>query len=299
MSPLSLEPRSNFTKAEYEAVVRRCQEFIKAGDIFQVVPSQRFAVETQADPFDIYRVLRVVNPSPFLFYLPYESFSLIGCSPEILVRVEDGLVTIRPLAGTRRRGADAAEDEALADELLADPKERAEHIMLVDLGRNDVGRVADYQTVRAHRRDEGRAVFARDAHHLERDRKAAAGADGLRRAAGRLARRHGLRRAQGPRDADHRQGRAAEARAVRRGGRLHRLHRQHGYVHRAADPGPARARRPTSRPAAGSFTTATRPPSTRRRSARREDCSRRSRSPRHSSTARGIRQVAPCYMTAP
>ncbi len=106
----SLEPRSNFTQAEYEAVVRRCQEFIKAGDIFQVVPSQRFAVETSADPFDIYRVLRVVNPSPFLFYLPYENFSLIGCSPEILVRVEDGVVTIRPLAGTRRRGADLAED---------------------------------------------------------------------------------------------------------------------------------------------------------------------------------------------
>ena len=127
--------------------MRRCQEFIKAGDIFQVVPSQRFAIETKADPFDIYRVLRVVNPSPFLFYLPYETFSLIGCSPEILVRVEDGLVTIRPLAGTRRRGADAAEDQALAEELLADPKERAEHIMLVDLGRNDVGRVAEYQTV--------------------------------------------------------------------------------------------------------------------------------------------------------
>ena len=88
-----------------------------------------------------------MNPSPFLFYLPYDDFSLIGCSPEILVRVEDGVVTIRPLAGTRRRGADAAEDEALAEELLADPKERAEHIMLVDLGRNDVGRVADYQTV--------------------------------------------------------------------------------------------------------------------------------------------------------
>jgi anthranilate synthase component 1 len=146
-SPLELEPRSNFTRAEYEAVVARCQEYIKAGDIFQVVPSQRFAVETRADPFDIYRVLRIVNPSPFLFYLPYDDFSLIGCSPEILVRVEEGLVTIRPLAGTRRRGTDPAEDVALAEELLADPKERAEHIMLVDLGRNDVGRVADYQTV--------------------------------------------------------------------------------------------------------------------------------------------------------
>jgi anthranilate synthase component 1 len=145
--PVRLEPSSNFTRERYEAVVRHCQEYIKAGDIFQVVPSQRFQVETSAEPFNIYRVLRVVNPSPFLFYLPFGSFCLIGSSPEILVRVEDGTVTIRPLAGTRRRGKDEAEDRALAEELLADPKERAEHIMLVDLGRNDVGRVADYATV--------------------------------------------------------------------------------------------------------------------------------------------------------
>jgi anthranilate synthase component 1 len=145
--PLTLVPRSNFTRAAYEAVVRHCQEYIKAGDIFQVVPSQRFQVETTAAPFNIYRVLRVVNPSPFLFYLPFGDFCLIGSSPEILVRVEDGDVTIRPLAGTRRRGRDDAEDRALAEELLADPKERAEHIMLVDLGRNDVGRVADFATV--------------------------------------------------------------------------------------------------------------------------------------------------------
>ncbi|HWE36376.1 MAG TPA: anthranilate synthase component I [Isosphaeraceae bacterium] len=145
--PVHLQPRSNFTREQYEAVVRRCQEYIKAGDIFQVVPSQRFRVETTADPFDIYRVLRVVNPSPFLFDLNFGDFRLIGSSPEILVRVEDGTVTIRPLAGTRRRGKDEAEDRALAEELLADPKERAEHIMLVDLGRNDVGRVADRRTV--------------------------------------------------------------------------------------------------------------------------------------------------------
>jgi anthranilate synthase component I len=145
--PVQLVPRSNFTREAYMEVVRHCQEYIKAGDIFQVVPSQRFQVETKADPFDIYRVLRVVNPSPFLFYLPFEGYCLIGSSPEILVRVEDGTVTIRPLAGTRRRGRDEAEDQALAEELLADPKERAEHIMLVDLGRNDVGRVSDYNTV--------------------------------------------------------------------------------------------------------------------------------------------------------
>ncbi len=146
--PVSLEPRSTFTREEYEKVVRHCQEYIRAGDVFQVVPSQRFQVQTEAPPFNIYRVLRVVNPSPFLFYLTFDDFSLIGSSPEILVRVEDGLVTIRPLAGTRRRGRDEAEDQALATELLADPKERAEHIMLVDLGRNDVGRVAEYNSVR-------------------------------------------------------------------------------------------------------------------------------------------------------
>jgi len=148
--PSRLKPTSNFTREAYEDVVRRCQEYIRAGDIFQVVPSQRFQLETTADPFDIYRALRVLNPSPFLFYLPMGDFHLIGSSPEILVRVEDGTVTIRPLAGTRRRGKDRAEDDALAAELLADPKERAEHIMLVDLGRNDVGRVAERATVRVN-----------------------------------------------------------------------------------------------------------------------------------------------------
>ena len=145
--PVTLQRRSNFTREGYEKVVRHCQEYIKAGDIFQVVPSQRFQVETTAKAFDIYRVLRVVNPSPFLFYLNFGDFHLIGSSPEILVRVEDGLVTVRPLAGTRRRGKDEAEDRALAEDLLADPKERAEHIMLVDLGRNDVGRVAEPSSV--------------------------------------------------------------------------------------------------------------------------------------------------------
>jgi anthranilate synthase component 1 len=146
--PPTVCPVSNFTREAYEHVVRRCQEYIRAGDIFQVVPSQRFALPTRAQPFDIYRVLRVVNPSPFLFFLPYADFALIGCSPEILVRVEEGLVTIRPIAGTRPRGRDESEDAVLARELLADPKERAEHIMLVDLGRNDVGRVAKSGSVR-------------------------------------------------------------------------------------------------------------------------------------------------------
>ena len=145
---VTLTAESNMPRDKYEAMVRHCQEYIKAGDIFQVVPSQRFRVQTSASPFDIYRALRVVNPSPFLFYLTFDDdLKLIGSSPEILVRVEDGEVTIRPLAGTRRRGKDEAEDRALAQELLADPKERAEHIMLVDLGRNDVGVVAERGTV--------------------------------------------------------------------------------------------------------------------------------------------------------
>jgi len=143
----TITARSNFDRPGFEAVVRRCQEYIKAGDAFQVVPSQRFQVETTADPFDVYRVLRVVNPSPFLFYLPFDGYALIGSSPEVLVRVEDRSVTIRPLAGTRRRGRDEAEDRELAEDLLADPKERAEHIMLIDLGRNDVGRVAEVGSV--------------------------------------------------------------------------------------------------------------------------------------------------------
>jgi anthranilate synthase component 1 len=140
--------RSNFEPGGYERAVEKAKEYIKAGDAFQVVVSQRFVTETRATAFDIYRTLRVVNPSPFLFYLKAgPELALIGSSPEIMVRVEEDKVTIRPLAGTRRRGKTEEEDKALADELIADPKERAEHIMLVDLGRNDVGRVARYGTV--------------------------------------------------------------------------------------------------------------------------------------------------------
>jgi anthranilate synthase component I len=141
-APLSLAFTPNCTREQFEQVVRAGKEFIKAGDIFQFVPSQRLRVNSQADPFDVYRALRIINPSPFMFYLKSPACTLIGSSPEILCRVEDGVVTSRPLAGTRRRGETAEEDLALERELLADPKERAEHIMLVDLHRNDVGRVA-------------------------------------------------------------------------------------------------------------------------------------------------------------
>jgi anthranilate synthase component 1 len=139
--------RSNFTKDGFEAAVRKCIEYIRAGDIFQVVPSQRLEVELKTHPFEIYRTLRVVNPSPFMFYLRTPSVTLVGSSPEVMVRVVDGRVTTRPLAGTRPRGENDEEDQRLAEELLADPKERAEHVMLVDLGRNDVGRVSNYRSV--------------------------------------------------------------------------------------------------------------------------------------------------------
>jgi len=139
--------RSNFGPAAFMQAVDKCKEYIRAGDIFQVVLSQRLQTETRARPFDIYRTLRVINPSPFMFYLKAGPLTLVGSSPEIMCRVESDRVTIRPLAGTRRRGKTEDEDAALAAELIADPKERAEHIMLVDLGRNDVGRVARYGTV--------------------------------------------------------------------------------------------------------------------------------------------------------
>ena len=139
---------SNFGPGQYERAVERAKEYIRAGDIFQVVLSQRFTTETTAPPFDIYRTLRVVNPSPFMFYLACgPDLRLVGSSPEIMVRVEGDKVTIRPLAGTRKRGKTEEEDQRLADELISDPKERAEHIMLVDLGRNDVGRVARFGSV--------------------------------------------------------------------------------------------------------------------------------------------------------
>jgi len=141
-------PRSNTTPGEYRSMVLKAKDYITAGDIFQVVLSQRFETEFTLPPFSLYRSLRRVNPSPFLYYLDFDRFAVIGSSPEILVRVRDGKVSIRPIAGTRRRGTTPAEDRALAAELLADPKERAEHLMLLDLGRNDVGRVAEIGSIK-------------------------------------------------------------------------------------------------------------------------------------------------------
>jgi anthranilate synthase component 1 len=146
------EPRSNTTAREYMKMVERSKEYIRAGDISQVVLSQRFSAPFSLPPFALYRALRRTNPSPFLFHLDLGSFALVGSSPEILVRVRDGEVTIRPIAGTAPRGATEAEDKALADTLLRDPKERSEHLMLLDLGRNDVGRVAEVGSVEVTQR---------------------------------------------------------------------------------------------------------------------------------------------------
>src|SRR5438105_3489838 len=146
--PRPPSPQSNVAHDDFHAMVEKAKRYIFAGDIFQVVLSQRFAVPFPLPPFALYRALRRLNPSPFLFFLDFGDFAAVGSSPEILVRLRDGTVTIRPLAGTRRRGADAEEDRRLAEELLADPKELAEHLMPLDLARNDVGRVAKIGTVR-------------------------------------------------------------------------------------------------------------------------------------------------------
>ena len=142
-----VEFQSNVSRADYEASVEKAKEYVRAGDIIQVVPSQRFSGELTADPFDIYRVLRTINPSPYMFFLRLDDTVIAGASPEVMVRKEGKKAELRPIAGTRPRGVTPAEDCRLAEELLADPKERAEHVMLVDLGRNDLGRVCDTGTV--------------------------------------------------------------------------------------------------------------------------------------------------------
>ena len=139
--------QSNFTRKKFEESVRKIKKYIRAGDIFQCVLSQRLSVRNQASPFDIYRTLRFINPSPYMFFLKFKDMHLIGSSPEVMVRVEDNQVQVRPIAGTRRRGKNEAEDRRLAQDLLSDHKELAEHTMLLDLGRNDVGRVCEYASV--------------------------------------------------------------------------------------------------------------------------------------------------------
>ena len=146
--PIDVQTQSNTTPEEYKAMIRKAKEYIVAGDAFQIVLAQRFEAPFTLPPFSLYRALRRTNPSPYLYFLDFGEFAIAGSSPEILVKVSGDVVTIRPIAGTRQRGATPHEDKALEDELLADPKERAEHLMLLDLGRNDVGRVAALGTVK-------------------------------------------------------------------------------------------------------------------------------------------------------
>ncbi len=149
--PAALSIASNFRRRDYLSAVRRAKRKIRAGDIFQVVLSQRFSARTEADPFEIYRALRVVNPSPYMYFLRLGEVSVVGSSPEMLVKVQNGEAFYRPIAGTRPRGREEKEDQQLEADLLSDPKERAEHIMLVDLGRNDLGRICEYGSVRVEK----------------------------------------------------------------------------------------------------------------------------------------------------
>jgi anthranilate synthase component 1 len=152
-APATVQPVSAFDPDEFRASVSRVQDHIRAGDIFQGVLSQRFSTPFELPPFALYRALRRLNPSPFLFHFQFPGYAVTGSSPEILVRLRDGVVTVRPIAGTRPRGASPAEDAELEQDLLADPKERAEHMMLLDLGRNDIGRVAKPGTIRITERE--------------------------------------------------------------------------------------------------------------------------------------------------
>ena len=228
------EARSNTTEAEYMAMVARAKDYIAAGDAFQIVLSQRFTSRFDLPAFALYRALRRVNPSPYLCFLDFGGFQIVCSSPEILVRVRDGKVVIRPIAGTRPRGKSPTEDDALAAELMADPKERAEHLMLLDLGRNDVGRVAKIGTVKVtdsffiERYSHVMHIVSNVEGDLARRRRCG------RRAGRWLSRRHRLRRAESPRDADHRRTGEGQARHLRRLHRLFRRRRRNGHLHRAA-----------------------------------------------------------------
>ena len=228
-------PPSNFTQAAFERTVEGCKEFIRSGDIIQVVPSQRFTQPFGKEPLDLYRALRTVNPSPYMFIIDSGDFAIVGASPEVHVRLTDGLVEIRPIAGTRKRGATADEDLALEKDLLADDKERAEHLMLVDLARNDIGRVCAYGSIRVPEymvieryshvmhivsQVEGRIAPDRTAFDLMRATFPAGTVSGA---------------PEDPGDADHRPKRAVAARVLRRGAGIFWLRRKSRFVHHATD----------------------------------------------------------------
>ena len=199
-----MPPVSNTSAADYATMVAKAKDYIAAGDIFQVVLSQRFESPFTLPPFSLYRALRRTNPSPYLYFLDFGTFAVAGSSPEILVRVRGDRVELRPLAGTRPRGATASEDKALEAELLADPKERAEHLMLLDLGRNDVGRVASIGSVKGDRAIRHRALQSSDAHRLQCRRPSRSEIRRSRCAGRGFPRRHDIGCAEGSGHADHR-----------------------------------------------------------------------------------------------
>ncbi len=225
---------SNTSPDEFKAMVARAKDYIRAGDVFQVVLSQRFDAPFELPALSLYRALRRVNPSPFLCYLDFRDYQVVCSSPEILVRVRDGKVTIRPIAGTRPRGATSAQDKALGDELLADEKERAEHLMLLDLGRNDVGRVSEIGSVKVTEVLLPGALQPGDAHRFKRRRHARRQARCIGRAGRWLSRWNRIGRPQGAGDADHRRTGEGQARALRRMHRLFRRQWRNGHLHRPA-----------------------------------------------------------------
>jgi anthranilate synthase component 1 len=208
--PRPFKVTSNFSRAKFIDAVNKSKEYIRAGDIFQVAVSQRFAAKTDADPFEIYRSLRVVNPSPYMYFLKLNDLAVVGSSPEMLVKVQGRDAYYRPIAGTRARGANEKEDADLEAELAADPKEQAEHIMLVDLGRNDLGRVSEYGTVQVER-----LMFVERYSHVMH----------------LVSRRHTVWRAESPRHGNHRRTRADATRHLRRRHLVPRFFGESRFLH--------------------------------------------------------------------
>ena len=237
---------SNMNKADFEKMVTRTKEYIRSGDIVQAVLSQRWETQIHTTPFQLYRALRVINPSPYMYYLRVAGVELVGSSPETLVRCEDGQISLRPIAGTRRRGQTPEEDQDLARQLLADEKERAEHVMLVDLGRNDVGRVAARGSVKVEslmqveRYSHVMHIVSQVTGQLEKGKSVydvmracfpAGPVSGARDVPGG----HGERRAEDSRDGNHRRVGADTPWSLCGRGGLFRIFRQHGHVHQHPD----------------------------------------------------------------
>ena len=280
---------SNFTREDFEAAVERAREYIFAGDAFQIVPSQRFSAPMSLDPFAVYRGLRTVNPSPYMYFLETGEMTLVGSSPEMLVKVQDGVVEVHPIAGSRPRGADEQEDERLTEELLADPEGagRARHARRPGAQRPGPG-LRDRD--RPRDRADGRAPLQpRDAHRELGGGPPRGRAPGLGRAAGHLPGGHPVGRAQGPRDGDHRRARAHPARAVRRAPWGGSAGTAASTPASPSAPSCATTAWPTCRPAPGSWPTPCPRWSTRRPRTRRPPSSGPSRSPPPRATGRGRR----------